>query len=466
MSRHPSSNIVNRSPWLVTVRTRPERDRRFSFVQRQAAEAYLEALIAEGLKGKLVQLETSFQLRLRRVGMKDQVVTFDTRLAAEQALRHIESQHSVGIVRDYIVATRYTLADLIQRYITEVVPRHKGGEVEICRLRRILRTEAFVDLKLAVLSTEDLQEFIHSRLEEVAPATVNRDLDLISQVLHYADDVWKIAPAESPMKGLRRPTFCNERDRRLKEGEEKSLLTAARQYPNAYVEAAIILALETAMRRSELLAMRCENVNFEERFAFLPDTKNGHPRKVPLTQRAMQVLRALPATDDGRVLGLSANALKKAFFGSVLVVSGIEDLTFHDLRHEAISRLAESGRFDLSELQAVSGHRDIRMLLRYVHLFPKRVAEKMDLCAKLDSGKYEWDRGGKRRLRRVRQSDESKPTAANTVVSHLADEGGQGAEPAAVCDADVFAPEAGGGIATGLPENVISFESVRRQRTA
>jgi len=206
-----------------------------------------------------------------------------------------------------------------------------------------MRDEPFVDKKLAALATVDLQDFIADRLADVAPATVDRDLDLISQVLRYADDVWKIVPVESPFKGLRRPRYCNERDRRLSADE------------NPYVEPAIVLALETAMRRSELLSLTAADIDVERRAARLRVTKNGRPRRVPLTTRALQVLAALAAEAgdaDSHLLPLTANALKIAFFRRVLPASGVADFHFHDLRHEAISRLAESGRFQLLQLQA------------------------------------------------------------------------------------------------------------------
>lgn len=378
-----TSNIENRSPWLVRVRAQPDLDKRFRFGSLPDAQRYCAALSAQGIKAKLTQLETSFQLRVRRKGVPLQHITFDTWEEAEQARLHIGANLSVSIVRDYGIATKYTLRDLMQRYLEEVVPGHKGGAVEANRLRRMMRKEAFVDKKLAALATEDLQDFITDRLTEVAPATVDRDLDVISQVLRYADDVWKIAPVESPFKGLRRPQYFNERDRRLSSEEEKLLLEAARADENPFLEPAIVLALETAMRRSELLSLTPDDINFEMRYAHLKDTKNGRSRKVPLTQRAMQVFRALlalqsPTEDDGRLLDLTANALKKGFFERVLPATGIVDLHFHDLRHESISRLAESGRFQLIELQAISGHRDMRMLQRYAHLCAGNLANKMD----------------------------------------------------------------------------------------
>lgn len=404
-----TSNIQNRSPWFVRVRTQPDLDKRFCFAQLPDAERYCVALSARGIKAKLAQLETAFQLRVRRKGVPLQHITFDTWQQAEQARLHIEANLSVSIVRDYGIATKYTLRDLMQRYLKEVVPGHKGGDVEANRLRRMMRKEAFVDKKLAALVTEDLQDFIADRLTEVAPATVDRDLDVLSQTLRYADNVWKIAPVESAFKGLQRPKYFNERDRRLTAKEEKDLLEAARADENPYIEPAIVLALETAMRRSELLSLTPDDINFEMRYAHLKDTKNGRSRKVPLTQRAMQVFQALLALqvmagiDDGRLLDLTANALKKGFFERVLPSTKIKDLHFHDLRHEAISRLAESGRFQMIELQAVSGHRDMRMLQRYAHLCSGILAEKMDDVSGAVVKEY-THRGRKRKVVKVEKN--------------------------------------------------------------
>ena len=385
-SQASTTSIQNRSPYVVTVRSDATLNRRFSCGQKKKAQQYVTTLAGRRVKARLTQLETSFQLRVRRKGVPGQSITFDTFEAAEQARLHIEAQLSVSVVRDYSVATKTTLRNILERYLEEVVPSHKGASIERNRIRRLLRDEAFVDKKLAALTTEDLQDFITDRLTEVAPATVDRDLDMISQALNFADDVWKIAPVESPFKGLRRPKYFNERDRRLAPSEEEALLKAARADENPYVEPAIVLALDTAMRRSELLGLTAADINFEARYAFLRDTKNGRSRKVPLSTRAQQVIRALLALqnwdqdDDGDdlLLPLTPNALKKAFFDRVIPKSKVVDFHFHDLRHEAISRLAESGRFGLLELQAISGHRDIRMLQRYAHLLTGNLAEKMD----------------------------------------------------------------------------------------
>lgn len=352
--------------------------RRFSYPDLALARDYVAALKVQGVKARLSQLEISFQLRIRRKGVKVQHITFDNWESAEQARLEIQAKLAVSVVRDYAVATQVTLAELMQRYMDEVVHEHKGADVERSRLRRMMREESFVDKKLAALTTEDLKDFINDRLSEVAPSTVDRDLDVISQTLNYAENVWKIAPVVSPFKGLPRPKYFNERDRRISVKEEAAILEAARADENPYLEPAIILGLETAMRRSEMLALTADDINYELRYAFLRDTKNGRNRKVPLSQRAMQILQALPKTESGVLLDLTANALKLGFFRRVLPAANVADLHFHDLRHEAISRFAESGRFQLIELQAISGHRDMRMLQRYVHLLSGPLADKVD----------------------------------------------------------------------------------------
>lgn len=373
-----SANIENRSPFVVEVRSQSALSRRFSFTDRAEARRYCDGLKAQGLRSKLTQLDTSFQLRVRRQGVKAQHITFDTYEEAEQARRQIEANLSVSIVRDYAIATKVTLRELMQRYLEEIVPRHKGKHVEATRLRRLMRDEPLVDKKLAALSTEDFQDYVYDRLTEVAPATVDREIDLFSQVLRYADNVWKIAPAESPLKGLQRPKYFNERDRRLSVLEEEALLAAAYADENPYIEPAIILALETAMRRGELLALTLDDIDFDRRHALVRDSKNGRSRKVPLSKRALEVIHALPMTESGRLLDLSSNALKIAFFRRVIPSSGVVDFHFHDLRHEGISRLAESGKFQMIELQAISGHRDNRMLQRYAHLCSGSLADKID----------------------------------------------------------------------------------------
>ena len=133
------------------------------------------------------------------------------------------------------------------------------------------------------------------------------------------------------------------------------------------------------MRQGELLSLRWENIDLENRFALLPDPKkikNEEPRAVPLSTRAAAVLTGLPPSTEGLVFKVERMTLYHAFMAACRR-AGIADYTWHDLRHEALSRLAERGDFSVLELAAVSGHKTLQMLKKYTHLQAAKLAEKM-----------------------------------------------------------------------------------------
>jgi integrase len=160
------------------------------------------------------------------------------------------------------------------------------------------------------------------------------------------------------------------------DGEEKRLLAACSGARNPYLLSVVRLALETAMRQGELVALRWENVDLTRRIAHLPDTKNGEARTVPLSSTSVEVLRALPRRLHGQVFpGLTTEAVKRAFARATRR-AGIEDLHFHDLRHEATTRFFELG-LNIMEVATITGHKDLRMLRRYTHLKAEDLAKKL-----------------------------------------------------------------------------------------
>ncbi|MCA0929753.1 site-specific integrase [Ruegeria profundi] len=143
---------------------------------------------------------------------------------------------------------------------------------------------------------------------------------------------------------------------------------------NKLLRPLLVLAVETAMRRGELLAMEWRHVDLQRCTVLLPRTKNGHARTVPLSPIALKTLGELLRADD-RVLPLSGDCVRQGF-GRLRKRAGVDDIRFHDLRHEAVSRLVERG-LSLIEVQQISGHRTLHMLQRYVHL------QAADIVAKL-----------------------------------------------------------------------------------
>lgn len=325
-----------------------------------------------------------WRAEVRRLGHPKQNRTFDTKANAEAWARQIETKMDRGEFVDMKEAERNTLGDLLLRYSEKISPQKKGGDLEIIRIRK-LRTDPIAQIKVSELRSMHISDYRDRRLagdsktKSVSGSTVNRDLNLLSHVLNVANKAWGVHVAVNPVSAIDRPKENRARARRLLRGEEERLLAAlgdsardeaGRFEPgvchNVWIRPIVIIALETAMRRSEILALRWPDLLLDDRYVKLHDSKNGEPRDVPLSSRAVAMLSSLEICPlSGQVFPVSPEALKKAFTRAC-ERAGIKNLHFHDLRHEATSRLAE--RLDnILELSAVTGHKTVQMLKRYYH---------------------------------------------------------------------------------------------------
>ena len=327
-----------------------------------------------------------WQVKIRRKGYPDQSRSFKTLSNAEEWARSEESAIDKGSFVDRREADKNTLRTILEKYRDEVAPSHKGGAVEIIRINALLTTE-LAHYKMSALSAMAISSWIAERLKKVSGSTVRREINVLSQIISKAQKSWGIRLAENPIALLEKPKEGKARDRRLEEGEEDALLQALTDHKkpgekeyrqgtrNPWILPIVTTAIETAMRRGELLGLRWVDVNLQRQTAYLDDTKNGESRTVPLSKRAVATLSAMPRSIDGRVFPISPNALKKAF-ARACEAAGLDDFHFHDLRHEATSRLAEKLP-NVIELSAVTGHKDLRMLKRYYHPRAGDLAKKL-----------------------------------------------------------------------------------------
>ena len=181
----------------------------------------------------------------------------------------------------------------------------------------------------------------------------------------------------NPVECVRKPKLPQGRNRRLVDNEEARLLTAAHAY-GGEIGPVITWAIETAMRRGEIAAMRWERINWQTHVLTVPweETKTSEARGVPLSRAALAVLESLPRKVDGLVWSLHSDSISQAF-KRVCKAANIEGLTFHDLRHEAASRLTERGLGGL-EVKAITGHKTMQMLGKYTHLRAEDLVGKLD----------------------------------------------------------------------------------------
>ena len=182
----------------------------------------------------------------------------------------------------------------------------------------------------------------------------------------------------NPVPYVKKPTAPPGRNRILNEDELNRLLHASKprvKNGNIWVYPLVQFALATAMRRGEMLKLQWKDINLQSRTAYIPLTKNGTSRTVPLSTDAINILNKLPRNIDGRVFPINGPNLS-IIFDKALRIAKIEDFHFHDLRHMAITRLAEKLP-NLIELSAVSGHKSLAMLKRYYHPNPEALALKI-----------------------------------------------------------------------------------------
>lgn len=304
--------------------------------------------------------------QVRRKGIAPRCKSFDTKADAEKWARQLEAEvDRCGTLPDTRVAASTTVAQIIKRYQKEITPLKRSAKSEHQRLNALLR-RPIVHRTLTQLSSNDIANYRDDRLKAVGPATVIRELNTLSHCIDIARKEWGIIIYDNPCKLVRRPVAPKGRNRRLRAGEEQKLLDAADNGRNPHMRAIIIFAIETAMRRGEIVNLIWEHVDLERRVAHLPMTKNGEPRDVPLSSRAVAAMTSSDRPREGKVFPVSETAVFQAW-DHLRGRAGVPDLHFHDLRHEAVSRLFERG-FNVVEVSTISGHKELRMLARYTHL--------------------------------------------------------------------------------------------------
>ena len=373
-----------------------------------------------------------WQVKVRRTGHPSQSKTFETKAAAMAWARSIERAMDTKSFIPPDDASKMTFAAASKRYHDEVLPRLRGKVQAAYVLSRV--TEHFGRHALAGITPAMLSEYRDERLRVVSPQTVHHELGIISRIFKTASVDWGITLTNgNPVSLIRKPALANDRDRRLLGKEEEMLMEALQDRESPLPHAAATLAIETAGRMSELLSLKWSDVDLERRTARLHGigggvTKNGDAwRDIPLSSNAVRLLQGLDRNSNF-VLPISQNALQIAWGRSMKAArkkhllarlcqelsqqgfsediqarevralvfkkrkplpesveaftrlegedTTLVDLHFHDLRHEATSRLAD--KLQMHELMKVTGHKTSRMVSRYYHPRAEDLAKKLD----------------------------------------------------------------------------------------
>ena len=265
----------------------------------------------------------------------------------------------------------------LERYRDEVSPKKRGARWEIFRLNKISLYIGHIGLR--ELRSHHIAAWRDKRLTEVSASSVSREMNLVSHVCTICIKEWGWLES-NPCSGVARPPRTPHRERRISEREIQTILHVLGYEKESPVKtkssragAVFAFAIETAMRLGEITSLTWSNVDFKNRVATLPLTKNGYKREVPLSSEAIRIIRQMPVASE-LVFNISKSSVD-SLFRKAREKALLEDLHFHDTRHEAITRLAR--KLHILDLARMVGHRDLKMLQIYYNASAADIAKKL-----------------------------------------------------------------------------------------
>ena len=339
----------------------------------------------------------SHEAQIRRKGHPTLTKTFTYRKDAEAWARMVESEIERGVFISRSAAESTTLKEALERYEKEITANKRGADKEAYILKRFAAAK-LGQRALATIRSLDVAKWRDDRLKSVSAATVCRELVVLGHLFTVARKDWGMESLVNPVEGTTKPKQPRGRDRRISDAELEAIIAASE---SAELPAIIRLAVETGMRRGEIVGLEWQDIDLDRQVAHLSETKNGESRDVPLSRIAVETLKSLiPANRNesseplaGVVFQSRPNTVTQAFIRAVKRArrdyedeckkSGqtpnpgyLVGIRLHDGRHEGTSRFFEKG-LNVMEAATITGHKDLRMLKRYTHLRAEDLAHKL-----------------------------------------------------------------------------------------
>lgn len=315
------------------------------------------------------QYRGKWKCQVRKTGYPTQTRSFDQRATAVAWGNEIEAQMHRRAFAGSTRKQSMTIREMLERYLLEESTQKAYAAADLSRSKPLIATLGAY--RVHNLTHADLADYKRTRLTLKSPQTVTHELNLLHRAYVIATTEWGvILPQGVPRTA--RPTLPRGRGSRVRPEEIDQIVQATE---SVQLKQLVPLAVETAMRRSELLSIRWENIDFARRAIYLAKTKNGLSRTVPLSPHAVEVLQSIQRATTGPVFTLAASSVSQAFLRAA-ERAGIENIRFHDLRHEATSRLFERG-LNVIEVARITGHITLSMLDRYTHLDIQGLVQKL-----------------------------------------------------------------------------------------
>ena len=329
-----------------------------------------------------------WRVEINRKGHAPQYRTCDTKREAETWAKLTEAEMKSSVFIDTKLASKLTLEKALEKYREKIVSLKAHPYQENKRIDRWISN----DLSYKTLANLRAIDFARYRDQRRASGkaenTIRLELSIISHLFEIARKEWDMSGLVNPIKDIQLPSGSNERERRLSREEYVTIRRGLRKSTNKFAAIAYDFAIETGLRQGLLFKLEWEWIDFKKQLITIPEKyrriKNkGVPRHIPMSTRTIAALGKLAKHADLSKSGTPTGPLFKTTTNAVVCVwkktlerLQIKDLRWHDLRHEATSRLFERN-LGVMEVASITGHRSMQMLKRYTHLNPEHFREKL-----------------------------------------------------------------------------------------
>ncbi|PQM26667.1 integrase [Sphingopyxis lindanitolerans] len=334
--------------------------------------------------------KNAWRVTIRRKG-KYISATFDTKTEANAWAIQAEAKILKGFEADAVSkepevpVEGIPATEALQRYANEVSSKKRGARWEQIRIEAMIRNDRVFKRPIVTITGADISEWRDKRLRKVSPSTVNREMCLLSSIFNFALRECRMGLTFNPCALVSKPRKPRPRSQRISLEERQAIIAklgwngrSEPRTPSQWVGLAFYFALETAMRKGEILSLRWSDVHFEERYAHLDITKNGDERDVPLSKAAIKLLKIVRDRD----LGSPVIPVQSGHFGQIFTQAkrdaGLDQIHFHDSRREAATTMAPK-LSNVLELAAITGHKSLQMLQIYYKPRPQDLAARLDL---------------------------------------------------------------------------------------
>jgi integrase len=320
------------------------------------------------------KIRSKWQVLIRKNNLKPIYKTFILKEDAVKWSKETEVKIEQDLYQDLTLSKITKLKDVLAQYRDRVSVNKKGYAQECYKINKIIRSD-IADKTLSQLTPIVLFEFIEQQKKLYTASTVNKSITIVNLALNFAERFLGISLNKNPLKFIKRLKESQFVGQVIELHEEALLLKHAEFSKLYWLKVAIILGIDCGLRRGEILKLKAEDINFKNNTAVLKDTKNGETREIGLSSRAIQELKKLPVSIDGKLFPCKRSDTFTFYYNQLKRWSGVKK-RFHDTRHTFASRSTTSG-WSITEIAAQGGWKQLQVLKRYTHIKAEYLAKKM-----------------------------------------------------------------------------------------